>query len=67
MLSDTRARKRLALELLARGYTKRRICSELSIKGHKLHAWKQADTMFRDKWNEIMDQLGRWIERDRGV
>ncbi len=65
MINDTAARKLLALELLSMGLTIRQICDaeHMNMKTHKIRLWKDADMAFRRKWNEIMDQLGRFVER----
>lgn len=62
MLNDTEVRKRIALELLALGRSKRQICAEMGIKPVKIRQWKDQDERFRNAWNGMMAEAGRWIE-----
>lgn len=57
--SDTPARKALALELLSSGATIRQIIRAVAGRRHTIRSWKQADEIFRRRWNLIMTQLGR--------
>lgn len=59
MAADVEGRKRRALELLASGQTVGVVCEVLSIKRHKIRAWKENDSEFRSKWNKLMGDLGR--------
>lgn len=61
MTTDTAARKRLALELLAGGYTTKSICAHPGVhcRRHKIRLWKEGDEAFRREWNKLMQKLGR--------